>query len=73
MLTSSLAQPGPLAVERLAEAGGRQVPVRIIAPEGGEIRAVYLWTSTAEASTSARRPGAMLAMLAWPAPSGWPW
>jgi acetyl esterase/lipase len=41
-LTSSSAQPGPTVVERLAEAGGRQVPVRTIVPERGEIRAAYL-------------------------------
>jgi len=34
--------PGPRAVERLAEAAGRQVPVRILAPESGTARGVYL-------------------------------
>jgi acetyl esterase/lipase len=33
---------GPPAVERLAEAAGRRVPVRILAPEGGAPRGVYL-------------------------------
>jgi len=34
--------PGPPAVERFAEAAGRQVPVRILAPESGAARGVYL-------------------------------
>ncbi len=34
--------PGPPAVEQLIEAGGRQVPVRILAPESATIRGVYL-------------------------------
>jgi acetyl esterase len=33
---------GPPAVERLAEAAGRRVPVRILAPESGIARGVYL-------------------------------
>jgi acetyl esterase len=34
--------PGPPAVERLVEAAGRRVPVRILAPESGAARGVYL-------------------------------
>jgi acetyl esterase len=34
--------PGPPAVERLAEAAGRRVPVRILAPASGTARGVYL-------------------------------
>jgi acetyl esterase len=37
-----VAQSGGRAVGRLAEAGGRQVPVRITIPEGREIRGAYL-------------------------------
>jgi acetyl esterase len=33
---------GPPAVEMLAEAEGRQVPVRVTAPRSGEVRGVYL-------------------------------
>ncbi len=40
--TLPAAPPGPQAVERLAEAAGRQVPVRILAPESGTARGVYL-------------------------------
>jgi acetyl esterase/lipase len=34
--------PGPPAVECLAEAAGRRVPVRILAPQSGTARGVYL-------------------------------
>lgn len=34
--------PDPRAVERLARAGGREVPVRVITPGEGRARAVYL-------------------------------
>jgi acetyl esterase len=34
--------PGPPAVERIAEAGGREVPVRILGPQGGPPRGVLL-------------------------------
>jgi acetyl esterase len=34
--------PGPPAVERIAEAGGRQVPVRILEPQDGPPRGVLL-------------------------------
>lgn len=34
--------PDPRAVERVARAGGRRVPVRVITPEAGPARAVYL-------------------------------
>jgi acetyl esterase/lipase len=36
------APPGPPAVEQLAEAAGRQVPVRIMAPQNGPARGVHL-------------------------------
>lgn len=36
------ATPGPPAVEALAEVAGRRVPVRILAPERGVARGVYL-------------------------------
>jgi acetyl esterase len=36
------APPGPPAVERLVEAAGRRVPVRILAPERDTARGVYL-------------------------------
>ena len=36
------APPGPPAVETIAEADGRRVPVRIITPESGTPRGVYL-------------------------------
>jgi acetyl esterase/lipase len=36
------AAAGPPAVERLVEAAGRQVPVRILAPQSGTARGVYL-------------------------------
>jgi acetyl esterase/lipase len=42
VLSTSSTHRDPAAVERLAEAGGRQVPVRIIAPAQGESRAIYL-------------------------------
>ena len=38
----SATSSGPPAVETVAEAVGRQVPVRIIAPESGSVRGVYL-------------------------------
>lgn len=38
----SAASAGPPAIEALAEAAGRRVPVRIIAPESGMARGVYL-------------------------------
>ena len=38
----SAATPGPPAVEAVAEVAGRRVPVRIIAPESGTARGVYL-------------------------------
>jgi acetyl esterase len=38
----STASPGPPAVEAVAEVFGRRVPVRIIAPESGSARGVYL-------------------------------
>jgi acetyl esterase len=41
-LTPRPAPPGPPAVERVVEAGGRRVPVRILTPEGGAPRGVYL-------------------------------
>lgn len=41
-LNTSRTHRDPAAVERLAEVGGRTVPVRIIAPSQGEARAVYL-------------------------------
>ncbi|HEY2006354.1 MAG TPA: alpha/beta hydrolase [Solirubrobacteraceae bacterium] len=34
--------PGPPAVERLAEVAGRRVPVRILTPQSGPARGVYL-------------------------------
>lgn len=34
--------PGPAAVEAFAEAAGRRVPVRVLAPRGGAARGVYL-------------------------------
>jgi acetyl esterase/lipase len=34
--------PGPPATERLVEAAGRRVPVRILAPQGGPATGVYL-------------------------------
>ena len=34
--------PGPPAVEELVEAAGRRVPVRILAPQSGQVRAVCL-------------------------------
>jgi acetyl esterase/lipase len=40
--TASVDPLGRPMVERLAQAGGRQVPVRVIAPEQGQIRGVYL-------------------------------
>jgi acetyl esterase len=36
------APPGPPAVERIVEAAGRRVPVRILAPESGATRGVYV-------------------------------
>ncbi|MGA8355591.1 MAG: hypothetical protein WB698_15635 [Solirubrobacteraceae bacterium] len=33
---------GPPALEAVAEVGGRRVPVRIIAPQSGTARGVYL-------------------------------
>src|ERR1700733_5433904 len=39
---ASAASPGPPAVEAGAEVGGRRVPVRIIAPQRGTARGVYL-------------------------------
>jgi acetyl esterase/lipase len=42
MLASRPALAGRLVTEHVAEAGGHQVPVRIITPEEGETRAVYL-------------------------------
>jgi acetyl esterase len=41
-LPARAAAPGPAAVELLAEAAGRQVPVRILAPETGTARGVHL-------------------------------
>jgi acetyl esterase len=41
-LTYRAAPPGPPAVEQLAEVDGRRVPVRILAPESGSARGVYL-------------------------------
>lgn len=41
-LNASSTHRDPAAVERLAEAGGRQVPVRIIAPAQDAARAIYL-------------------------------
>jgi acetyl esterase len=41
-LTVPATPSGPPAVERLAEAAGRQVPVRVLAPESGTARGVYL-------------------------------
>ena len=41
-LTVRAAAPGPPAVELLAEAAGRQVPVRILEPETGTARGVHL-------------------------------
>ncbi len=41
-LVSRPAPAGRLVTERFAEAGGRQVPVRIITPQERETRAVYL-------------------------------
>ncbi|UGS38030.1 alpha/beta hydrolase [Capillimicrobium parvum] len=41
-LSVRAAAPGPPAVERFAEAAGRRVPVRILAPERGAARGVYL-------------------------------
>jgi acetyl esterase len=38
----SATSPGPPAVEAVVEVAGRRVPVRIIAPESGSARAVYL-------------------------------
>jgi acetyl esterase len=38
----STTSPGPPAVETLAEVAGRRVPVRILAPESGMARGVYL-------------------------------
>lgn len=38
----SATSPGPPAVEAVAEVVGRRVPVRIIAPESGSARGVYL-------------------------------
>ena len=34
--------PDPRAVDRIAHAGGRQVPVRVITPREGQARAAYL-------------------------------
>jgi len=34
--------PDPRAIDRIANAGGRQVPVRVITPRQGQARAVYL-------------------------------
>ena len=34
--------PDPRAVDRIAHAGGRRVPVRVITPRQGHVRAVYL-------------------------------
>jgi acetyl esterase len=45
MRTSLVERPvphGPAPVELVAEAGGRQVPVRILVPEEGEARGVFL-------------------------------
>jgi acetyl esterase/lipase len=42
MLVSRPAPPGRLVTEHVAEAGTRQVPVRIITPQERETRAVYL-------------------------------
>jgi acetyl esterase/lipase len=36
------APPGPPAVARVVEAAGRRVPVRILAPQSGEARGVYV-------------------------------
>ncbi len=41
-LSKRPAPDGPPAVEVIAEAGGRQVPVRVTMPQGGEPRGVYL-------------------------------
>jgi acetyl esterase/lipase len=38
----SAMSPGPPVVEALAEVTGRQVPVRVLAPEGRTARGVYL-------------------------------
>ena len=40
MLTSR--PPDPRAIDRIANAGGRQVPVRVITPREGQARAAYL-------------------------------
>jgi acetyl esterase len=42
MLSSRPAPEGRLVIEQVAQAHGRQVPVRIITPERGRARAVYL-------------------------------
>ena len=34
--------PDPRAIDRIADAGGRQVPVRVITPQHGQARAAYL-------------------------------
>jgi acetyl esterase len=41
-LTVPATPPGPPVVERLVEAAGRRVPVRILAPDGGQAPGVYL-------------------------------
>lgn len=41
-LTGPATSPAPPFVERLVEAGGRQVQVRILAPDGGQALGVYL-------------------------------
>jgi acetyl esterase len=41
-LTPRAAPPGPAAVERIAEAGGRRIPVRIMEPQEGPVRGVLL-------------------------------
>ncbi|HEY5288248.1 MAG TPA: alpha/beta hydrolase [Solirubrobacteraceae bacterium] len=38
----SATSPGPPAVEEIVDVGGRRVPVRVIAPESGTARGVYL-------------------------------
>jgi hypothetical protein len=61
--------PDPRAVERIARAGGRQVPVRIITPRGARPGPPAL-RFTAGASTSVRQHEAMPATLSWPMRSG---
>jgi acetyl esterase len=41
-LAPRAAPPGPAAVERIAEAEGRQVPVRVMEPQNGPVRGVLL-------------------------------